>query len=128
MKPGTKSSNLSFKCEIMDQNELISKTHWELFSLVQARRSSGVAILDVKIQSLIRSYPMAGTPKCAAVGFGHIETSPDRLFIDYMRAWLPTKRSGEKPITEASYHGYEDIVEGGLTEFPTFVYFVGIDA
>ena len=105
------------KCGIIDQNELMSKTQRELFSLVQARRSSGVAIFDAKLQSLIRSNPMVSTQECATVGSGHVEISPDMLFIDYMRAWLPTKRSGKKPISETSYHGYEGIIEGRLTEF-----------
>lgn len=103
------------KCGIVDQNELTSKTRQEIFSLVQTRRSSGVEIFDAKLQNLMCSFSMVNTPRYSTAGSGHAKILPDMLFLDYIRAWLPIKRTGEKPISEVTYNGYE--IEGAKIEW-----------
>lgn len=48
---------------------------------------------------------------------GVLLVDEDDLFTDFLKAWLPTKLTSSKPISGITYQGYEDIINGRVTQY-----------
>ena len=89
--------------------ELKKQTEQRMFELVQARRTS-VELFDAKLREFTS----------ASIMLQHLmseEISSDILFLDFMRALLPTTLHKKKPIDENTYTGYNHIIEGRVAEY-----------
>ena len=89
--------------------ELKKQTEQRMFELVQARRTS-VELFDAKLREFTSASIMLQHQTSE-------EITSDMLFLDFMRAWLPTTLHKKKPIDENTYTGYNHIIEGRVAEY-----------
>ena len=97
------------KMGVTSDAELKAQIEQRMFDLVQARRTS-TELFDAKLREFTSS---AVVP----IWHGTEEIPEDMLFLDFLRAWLPTTRRQKKPVSENTYIGYNNIIEGRAADY-----------